>query len=176
MQSNTTEIVVQHSIDQEQPHLYMMNSPVVMEHVPRPAEEAPPTMFHQQDAVITTVADPAKPILVDTEHVVQPRIENTPLERRPSPDRERGPDGRPVCTFWSQGKCFFGNECKFWHDMSNPPPIVPSDAEVHHFHVNKKPAPKIACKFFAVGECKYGPSCKFLHESAGLYFCILTCP
>lgn len=90
----------------------------------------------------------------------------------PSPFGRGGGDAdnkKQPCKFFAQGKCAFGERCKFSHEIgsggggSNPSPFCnpvgqPSNAFGGNGS-NKQP-----CKFFANGTCRNGDRCKFSHE------------
>jgi hypothetical protein len=135
------------------------------------AQQAPPLVPQQLIVHQGTGSHPYVVVQHAPHFLQQQPNERRRHSRSPSPvRRSRSPQGKLPCKFWSEGKCFFGDECKFWHDYSNPPPIQPSESERIHFHLTKRPAPKIPCKFYALGECKYGKECKFLHEPIGKQF------
>ena len=62
----------------------------------------------------------------------------------------RNPAKRPICRYFMQGNCRFGDDCTFSHDIGNQ-----SDLEA------KKSIP---CYFFQQGNCRYGDYCHFSHD------------
>ncbi|KAI3894609.1 hypothetical protein MKW92_035425 [Papaver armeniacum] len=56
----------------------------------------------------------------------------------------RAPSQRQVCKYYPQGRCRFGDKCKYLHEE---PPIK-----------------RQLCRFYARGWCYHGENCKYLHE------------
>jgi len=50
---------------------------------------------------------------------------------------------KPICIFFTKGKCKKGNNCDFIHDVT-------------HYK-------KSVCKYFEKGSCRKGDDCTFLH-------------
>jgi len=74
----------------------------------------------------------------------------------------------PICRHWQQGRCNFGDACRFQHDgvggvecelvpVISPPTILTSSFE---------PKPSL-CRHWVEGKCQFGDACRFSHAGAG---------
>jgi len=74
-----------------------------------------------------------------------------------SKDYERawnGYDKKDVCRHWLKGKCTFGNNCVFAHELRVTSYTVDVLTNVKEEDI---------CRHFLLGRCTYGKSCSFLH-------------
>jgi len=82
-----------------------------------------------------------------------------PSGGRPSPSVQNG-----ICIYFLQGRCTYGDACKYTHSVSYPPinsvPVPINDFGMQSSHSQGGDI----CKFFAAGSCKYGKSCRFTHS------------
>ncbi|KAF5201148.1 Zinc finger ccch domain-containing protein [Thalictrum thalictroides] len=112
------------------------------------------------------------------------------LTSSPPRSPSRAPTRQQQCRFYAQGRCNYGDTCKFLHEYRreqslNAPPRSPS----HHFsgrdnpcpvqqyrngYIHKQPSSNLAspprspmrqqvCHYFPDGNCRRGNYCKFLH-------------
>lgn len=65
-----------------------------------------------------------------------------------------GYDKKDVCRHWLKGKCTFGNNCVFAHELRVTSYTVDVLTNVKEEDI---------CRHFLLGRCTYGKSCSFLH-------------
>jgi len=125
-------------------------------------------------------------------NIDQHDAQETLQQQSNSTDEVQTAQGPLMCKYWSSGRCKFGDQCKFTHDMSIVPPsyntqhnYVPSyyplyiPQEVQMMEHMVDPSSMVQqevpytrstmmvtpCKFFYKGKCKYGLNCRFSHIS-----------
>lgn len=84
-----------------------------------------------------------------------------------APDRRKD----QPCRYWFSGKCKFGENCRFSHDVNASSFVMVGGAYYYHSPETSLPAEAAfarstmitPCKFFYQGKCKYGYNCRFSH-------------
>ncbi|KAL0482037.1 hypothetical protein AKO1_013293 [Acrasis kona] len=124
----------------------------------------------------------------NTQHEQEAQDNTQPdnVEKQP----EEQTNGHIPCKYWSSGRCKFGDQCKFTHDMSMAPmsynihlqygsgyPLyIPQDVVASEYMVpvdnggvaqdtrfTRSTMMVTPCKFFYKGKCKFGLNCRFSH-------------
>lgn len=73
---------------------------------------------------------------------------------------------RPLCRFFNNGFCKFGEDCNFSHELPASSSVdaavagVASSTAIVSTESNSTPL----CRYFARGKCRYGDSCMFSHD------------
>jgi hypothetical protein len=89
---------------------------------------------------------------------------------------------KEACKFFAQGKCNYGSNCKFSHDLPGKTGVVTNFATSStspfggpgwnspqpSANLNSAMSKNQPCKFFAQGHCKFGANCKYSHGTSGV--------
>jgi len=75
-----------------------------------------------------------------------------PERSSPSQKRNNAPQG--ICVYYTQGRCSYGNTCKFSHDIGTSSNSGSSNNS----------SSSDLCKFYASGNCRFGDTCRFSHS------------
>ena len=69
-----------------------------------------------------------------------------------------------VCHNYQQGKCTFGDGCRFSHDTKQRAGVKRSREEKNNTNTKKSTVKGRVCKNHLNGGCKWGDKCKFAHK------------
>ncbi|CAE7725288.1 HUA1, partial [Symbiodinium pilosum] len=92
--------------------------------------------------------------------VTVPAAPTKPAPIRVAPPNWKPADDRPVCRHFLEGRCRFGEECRFSHQGEESAARLPPTAPA--VPIDDRPL----CRHFLEGKCTYGDACRFSHGDA----------
>jgi len=70
----------------------------------------------------------------------------------------------PLCRFYRQGRCCYGDACYFRHDEELPAADGSVAVDQEHQHHQQQQSFLPLCRFYQRGYCRYGGDCMFRHD------------
>ncbi|KDQ53395.1 hypothetical protein JAAARDRAFT_434453 [Jaapia argillacea MUCL 33604] len=70
-----------------------------------------------------------------------------------------------LCVFFKKGKCKYGEECRFRHDVSEMDSVGVGSKKQRPVPIS---SPSQTCNYFSkMGKCRYGTACRYRHDHSG---------